>query len=206
MYRVCIRSIRELDMWIDNEQNYMFTGDGSVFASQPVDIATCLRYHTICCCNFGLPHHNLFTAVTTCLPLSQQPVYCCHNNLFTIITTCLPLTFVWALGLGLGTGTGTWYHNLLTVVSQLDDVEETLVERLLGLKEMLPDRVWSVAGKGLWFSVWLFRRSLWVVGTSLALLALPPFIEQQRIEYEEMQKMQKKQVRKGGGKDGEGGR
>ena len=34
-----------------------------------------------------------------------------------------------------------------------------------------------------------------MVGTSLALLVLPPFIEQQRIEFEEMQNMQKKQVR-----------
>ena len=35
---------------------------------------------------------------------------------------------------------------------------------------------------------------MWVLGTSLALLFLPPFIEQQRLEFEEMQNMQKKQV------------
>ena len=33
-----------------------------------------------------------------------------------------------------------------------------------------------------------------MLGTSLALLFLPPFIEQQRLEFEEMQNMQKKQV------------
>ena len=151
---------------------------------------------------------NLFritqSVVTTCLPLSQpvyliitclpqsQPVYHCHCNLFAIVTaTCLPLLQpVYCI-----IACVYHCHKLFTVFSQLDDVKETLVERLLGLKEMLPDRVWNVADTGLWFSVWLVRRSLWVVGTSLALLVLPPFIEQQRIEYEEMQKMQKKQVR-----------
>lgn len=78
--------------------------------------------------------------------------------------------------------------------AQLEDVEETVVERLVGLTEMVPERVWNVGERGLWFSVWLVRRTAWVLGTSLALLALPPFIEQQRIEYEEMQNMQKKQV------------
>lgn len=69
------------------------------------------------------------------------------------------------------------------------------MERLVGLTEMVPERVWSVTGRGFWFSLWLARRMAWVLGTSLALLALPPFIEQQRLEYEEMQNMQKKQVR-----------
>lgn len=69
------------------------------------------------------------------------------------------------------------------------------MERLVGLTEMVPERVWNVGERGLWFSVWFVRRTAWVLGTSLALLALPPFIEQQRLEYEEMQNMQKKQVR-----------
>lgn len=69
-----------------------------------------------------------------------------------------------------------------------------MIERLVGLTEMVPERLWNLGEKGLWFSVWLVRRSAWVLGTSLALLVLPPFIEQQRVEYEEMQNMQKKQV------------
>ena len=68
------------------------------------------------------------------------------------------------------------------------------MERLVGLTEMVPERVWNFGENGFWFSVWLLRRSAWVLGTSVALLALPPFIEQQRMEYEEMQNMQKKQV------------
>ena len=69
-----------------------------------------------------------------------------------------------------------------------------MVERLVGLTEMVPEPIWNFGEKGFWFSVWLVRRSAWVLGTSLALLVLPPFIEQQRVEYEEMQNMQKKQV------------
>ena len=77
---------------------------------------------------------------------------------------------------------------------QLEDVEETLTERLAGLTEMVPARVWVLTGRTFSFSYWLLRRSAWVLGTSLALLFLPPFIEQQRLEFEEMQNMQKKQV------------
>ena len=83
---------------------------------------------------------------------------------------------------------------LNTFLFQLEDIEETLAERLAGLTEMVPDRVWAVAGRTFNFSYWLLRRSMWVLGTSLALLFLPPFIEQQRLEFEEMQNMQKKQV------------
>ena len=59
---------------------------------------------------------------------------------------------------------------------------------------MVPARVWKVAIRTLTFSYWLLRRSAWVLGSSVALLALPPFIEQQRMELEEMHNLQKKQV------------
>ncbi len=75
------------------------------------------------------------------------------------------------------------------------DVEESIAERLIGLTEMVPGRVWSVAARTLSFSYWFVRRGAWVLGTSAALLILPVFIEQQRVEFEEMQNMQKKQVR-----------
>ena len=59
---------------------------------------------------------------------------------------------------------------------------------------MVPTSVWNVTARTLKFSYWFLRRSAWVVGTSMALLVLPAFIEQQRNEFEEMQNMQKKQV------------
>ena len=86
------------------------------------------------------------------------------------------------------------FSHLLCVSPQLADVEETLQERLVGLTEMVPVRVWKTAVRTLSFSSWLLKRSAWVLGSSLALLALPPFIEQQRMELEDMHNMQKKQV------------
>ena len=73
-------------------------------------------------------------------------------------------------------------------------MEETVSERLLGLAEMFPERAWVSAARWGRFSYWLVRRAAWVVGTSAALLLLPPFIELQRAEVEEMQALQKKQV------------
>ncbi len=78
--------------------------------------------------------------------------------------------------------------------TQLDNIEETLSERLYGLTEMFPPRLIGWCGSGWVWSYWLVRRCAWVMGTSMALLVLPPFIEQQRLEFEEMQNMQKKQV------------
>lgn len=79
---------------------------------------------------------------------------------------------------------------------QLEDVEETVMERLIGLTEMVPDKAWVLLGGVGGVSTWLVRRSAWVIGTSMALLLLPPVLEQQRVEFEEMHNMQKKQVEK----------
>ncbi|XP_064406581.1 mitochondrial import receptor subunit TOM22 homolog [Halichondria panicea] len=81
----------------------------------------------------------------------------------------------------------------------LDNIEETLSERLYGLTEMFPPRLIGWCGSGWVWSYWLVRRCAWVMGTSMALLVLPPFIEQQRLEFEEMQNMQKKQLMLGQG-------
>ena len=78
---------------------------------------------------------------------------------------------------------------------QLDDVEETVSERLLGLMEMMPDKFWVMLGRSFKFSYWFIRRTGWVLGTSLTLLVLSPLLEQQRVEVEEMQNLHKKQVR-----------
>ena len=64
----------------------------------------------------------------------------------------------------------------------------------MGLTEMLPDRFWSAFKKTRVFTYWFVRRSAWVIGTSMTLLLLAPFLEQQRSEMEEMQNLQKKQV------------
>ncbi len=69
------------------------------------------------------------------------------------------------------------------------------MERILGLSEMVPESMWSMASGSFGFSYWLVRRSAWIVGTSLALLLLPVFVEEQRQEVINMQEMHTKQVR-----------
>ena len=80
------------------------------------------------------------------------------------------------------------------VIFQLEAVVETLPERLMGLTEMVPERAWQVAARLRSVSYWLVLRSAWVLGSSAALLLLPSFVELQRVELEEMQSAQKKQV------------
>ena len=46
------------------------------------------------------------------------------------------------------------------------------MERLAGLTEMLPDKVWKVLGRAGSVGSWFVRRSAWVIGTSVALLVL----------------------------------
>lgn len=70
-----------------------------------------------------------------------------------------------------------------------------MFERLSGLTEMVPDHWWRFGKRGVLFSYWLIRRSAWVIGTSMALLWFPAFIEQQRMEMIDMQDQQTKQVR-----------
>ena len=76
----------------------------------------------------------------------------------------------------------------------LQNVTETISERLWGLTEMLPDPVWSALRKSRVWSVWFVRRAGWVVGVSVAMMFLPIITEHQRLELEEMQNMQKRQV------------
>ena len=80
-------------------------------------------------------------------------------------------------------------------LNQLEGINETLVERLVGLSEMVPDSWWRLSKNGLSFTYWLVRRSAWVIGTSMALLWFPAFIETQRLEMVAMQDLQTKQVR-----------
>ncbi|KAL5473666.1 hypothetical protein EMCRGX_G028176 [Ephydatia muelleri] len=81
---------------------------------------------------------------------------------------------------------------------ELEDVEETLVERLVGLTEMVPESVLSATTGAVKLSYWLVRRGAWVVATTAALAFLPALIEQQRLEAEEFDLARKKQMMFGG--------
>lgn len=83
----------------------------------------------------------------------------------------------------------------------LDDIDETLTERLLGLTEMFPESVrngTSTAAKGMFGSAkWLYKftgKTCWILSTSFVILALPVIFEVERVQTEEAQLQQQRQV------------
>jgi hypothetical protein len=82
-------------------------------------------------------------------------------------------------------------------------IPETVLERLMGLSEMLPDKFWNLAGRISRKSYSFVRSGTWIVMTSLSILFLPPLIEIQRVDIEEAQKQQSKQLLFGEGASGQ---
>jgi len=88
-----------------------------------------------------------------------------------------------------------------------DDIEdETIAERLWGLTEMFPDVVRNASSKAANLSVtgvkktYTFTRStLWILGTSFVILALPILFEVERVQTEEAALMQQRQILLGPG-------
>ncbi|XP_008434482.1 mitochondrial import receptor subunit TOM22 homolog [Poecilia reticulata] len=82
-----------------------------------------------------------------------------------------------------------------------EDLDETLVERLWGLTEMLPDTVRTAAETSAQCSVsvlkkfYSFSRSaLWVGTTSFMILVLPVVFETERLQLEQQQLQQQRQI------------
>lgn len=82
-----------------------------------------------------------------------------------------------------------------------EDLDETLLERLWGLTEMFPDTVRSAAEVSAQCSVSLakkfysFSRSaLWVGTTSFMILVLPVVFETERLQLEQQQLQQQRQI------------
>ncbi|MGH0123493.1 UNVERIFIED_CONTAM: hypothetical protein FKN15_022718 [Acipenser sinensis] len=82
-----------------------------------------------------------------------------------------------------------------------DELEETLPERLWGLTEMFPEGMRSAAGATLHCSLSLaktmysFTRSaLWVGTTSFMILVLPVVFETEKLQLEQQQLQQQRQV------------
>jgi len=84
--------------------------------------------------------------------------------------------------------------------------DETLMERIYGLTEMFPESLrsvtWSLknlttAGA---MNLYKFSRStLWIVGTSMVVLALPPAFEIEKVRMEEDMRKQQQQMLLGPG-------
>ena len=94
-----------------------------------------------------------------------------------------------------------WSH-LKFFFKNLDDVEdETILERIAALGEMFPERVRNAASASMSYSSkgakWLYSftgKSLWIISTSFVILALPVIFEVERVQTEEAQLQQQRQV------------
>ncbi|XP_068161790.1 mitochondrial import receptor subunit TOM22 homolog [Antennarius striatus] len=82
-----------------------------------------------------------------------------------------------------------------------EDLDETLTERLWGLTEMFPDKVRTFADMSAQCSVSLakmfysFSRSaLWVGTTSFMILVMPVVFETERLQLEQQQLQQQRQI------------
>jgi len=82
-----------------------------------------------------------------------------------------------------------------------EDTDETLVERLIGLTEMFPEKLRSVVcnvSSSSWAGgKWLYsagRVGLWVLASSATILALPVMFENERSQMEEQQIQQQRQL------------
>ncbi|XP_018116717.1 mitochondrial import receptor subunit TOM22 homolog [Xenopus laevis] len=82
-----------------------------------------------------------------------------------------------------------------------EELEETLSERLWGLTEMFPESFRTVAGTSFDFSVcaakklYSFSRSaLWIGTTSFMILVLPVVFETEKLQMEQQQQLQQRQI------------
>ncbi|KAH1186731.1 hypothetical protein KIL84_019480 [Mauremys mutica] len=82
-----------------------------------------------------------------------------------------------------------------------DELDETLSERLWGLTEMFPERVRTAAGATFDLSLSVAQRmyrfsraALWIGTTSFMILVLPVVFETEKLQMEQQQQLQQRQV------------
>uniref|UniRef100_A0ABI7YIF1 Mitochondrial import receptor subunit TOM22 homolog n=7 Tax=Felidae TaxID=9681 RepID=A0ABI7YIF1_FELCA len=82
-----------------------------------------------------------------------------------------------------------------------EELDETLSERLWGLTEMFPERVRSAAGATFDLSVFVAqkmyrfsRAALWIGTTSFMILVLPVVFETEKLQMEQQQQLQQRQI------------
>ena len=73
-------------------------------------------------------------------------------------------------------------------------VDETIMERIVGLTEMVPDKYWNFSGRFVRKAYSILRSGTWIIASSVALIIVPPLLEYQRLEMEEAEKQQSKQL------------
>ncbi|XP_037058165.1 mitochondrial import receptor subunit TOM22 homolog [Peromyscus leucopus] len=81
-----------------------------------------------------------------------------------------------------------------------DKLDETLSERLWGLTEMFPERVWSAAAATFDLSLFVAqmyrfsRAALWIGTTPFMILVLPVVFETEKLQMEQQQQLQQRQI------------
>ncbi|EPQ18289.1 Mitochondrial import receptor subunit TOM22 like protein [Myotis brandtii] len=82
-----------------------------------------------------------------------------------------------------------------------DEPDETLSERLWGLTEMFPERIRSAAGATFDLSLFVAqkmyrfsRAALWIGTTSFMILVLPVVFETEKLQMEQQQQLQQRQI------------
>ncbi|KAE8611465.1 hypothetical protein XENTR_v10012461 [Xenopus tropicalis] len=82
-----------------------------------------------------------------------------------------------------------------------EELEETLSERLWGLTEMFPESLRTAAGASMDLSIcaakkfYSFSRSaLWIGTTSFMILVLPVVFETEKLQMEQQQQLQQRQI------------
>ncbi|XP_020838282.1 mitochondrial import receptor subunit TOM22 homolog [Phascolarctos cinereus] len=82
-----------------------------------------------------------------------------------------------------------------------DELDETLAERLWGLTEMFPESVRSAAGATFDLSLTVAqkmyrfsRAALWIGTTSFMILVLPVVFETEKLQMEQQQQLQQRQI------------
>lgn len=99
------------------------------------------------------------------------------------------------------------------VDENLDDVEdETILERIAALSEMFPSPLRNATSASISYSTkgakWLYNftgKTLWIVSTSFVILAMPVIFEVERVQTEEAQLQQQRQILLGPSAGGAGG-
>lgn len=79
--------------------------------------------------------------------------------------------------------------------------EESIMERIIGLNEMLPEPVRKVLGatlskstSTLKWAFWASRSVTWIVCSTAAILVVPISLESERLEYEQQMKRQERNI------------
>ncbi|KJH42568.1 hypothetical protein DICVIV_11440 [Dictyocaulus viviparus] len=75
-----------------------------------------------------------------------------------------------------------------------DELEETILERLEGLGEMIPQCLRNAISRGASWSIWgarnfwyITRQSIWIAATTSLIMFMPYIIEKERSDLEKTQ-------------------